>query len=83
MTAIALLKVPLLSVDRRPKGTELGEAMGDISGWPIVMRLTEAELHIAFTDRNGPAFVVDLYSLAKAAIAEIEEQLGTNTRAAG
>ena len=76
MTALALLKVPLLSVDRRPHGTELGSAGGNINGRPITMRLTENELHIAFVDRDGPAFIVDLHSLAKAAVAEIEAQLG-------
>lgn len=76
MTAIALIKTPLRSVDRRPKGEVLGMAEGNIDGIPLTVTLTAGEIHIGWADRNGPAFVIDLNPLVATAVDEIEALLG-------
>ena len=76
MTAVAFIKVPLLSVDRRPKGSTHATAAGKIDGIPVLVTLTEGEIHIGWTDRKGPSFVIELNPLVKAATDEIETQLG-------
>lgn len=80
MTALAMIQTPLLSVSRGPLGVWLGQAEAKINGAPLSVTLTEAELHIGFADRDGPSFVLDLNTLCKAAINEIEAQLGLPQR---
>lgn len=76
MTAVSLLKTPLLSVDRGPRGAVHASAPGNIGGVPLTATLTEGEIHIGWVDRNGPAFVIELNPLVKAAIDEIEALIG-------
>ena len=76
MTAVSLLKVPLLSVDRGPKGAAHADAPGNIGGAGLVVTLTEGEIHIGWLERNGPAFVIELNPLVKAAVDEIEILIG-------
>ena len=83
MTQLSLISVPLLAVDRRPFGTGLAESAGHINDWPLKVTLTPVEIHIAFEDRDGPAFVLDLNALIKAAANEIEAKLGIKRRFIG
>lgn len=76
MSVVALLKTPLRSEDRRPKGAVLGEAEGNINGVPLAVTLTAGEIHIGWIDRNGPSFVIELNQLVKAAVDEIELLIG-------
>lgn len=76
MTVVALVKSPLMSVPRGPKGAVLGLADGHVDDVPLVVTLTEGEIHIAFADRNGPTFAIDLNRLVDAAVTEIETLLG-------
>ena len=80
MTALAMVRAPMLSKDRGPYGVRLAATGGRINGWPVAVSITSAEIHIAFTDRDGPAFIIDLNALVKAACNEIEAQLGTRQR---
>jgi hypothetical protein len=82
VTVLALIKTPLRSVDRKPKGAVLGLAEGHINSAPLLVTLTEGEIHIGFSDRNGPAFVLELNHLVKAAMDEIEIQLGLQKKGA-
>ena len=76
MTIAALIKAPLQSVTRGPKGLPFGTADGVMNRWPLVVTLTDAEMHIAFVDRDGPSFAVDLHQVFKGATHEIELLLG-------
>ena len=76
MTAVSLIKAPLLSVERGPKGGVHATAPGTINGARLVVTLTEGEIHIGWLDRNGPAFVIELNPLVKAAVDEIEILIG-------
>jgi len=80
MTELNLVRVPLLTVDRRPFGSSLAESAGHINGWPLTVAVTPVEIHISFADREGPAFVLDLNAIVKAAVAEIEAKLGLPRR---
>lgn len=80
MTELALVRVPLLALDRRPFGPTLAESAGHINGWPLNVAVTPVEIHISFADRDGPAFVVDLNAVIKAAVCEIEAKLGLKPR---
>jgi hypothetical protein len=73
---VPLVKAPLLSVTRRPNGMVLGTAEGRIDRAPLTITLTEGEIHIGWVDRDGPAFVIELHPLVKAAVTEIETLLG-------
>ena len=77
---LALLSVPMIEVDRPPFGARLGETEGHINGWPLRVTLTNAELHIEFTDRDGPHLIVDLNHLTKTAINELERQMALPMR---
>lgn len=77
---LALLSVPMIEVDRGPFGARLGEAEGHINGWPLLVTLTNAELHIEFADRDGPHLVIDINVLTKTAINELERQLALPLR---
>lgn len=79
-TALAMLQLPMIEVERPPFGARLGETTGHINGWPLLITLTNAELHIEFTDRHGPHFVVDINQLAKTAVNAIEELLAMPLR---
>ena len=76
MAVEAMVKAPLRSVSRGPSGAVLGEAEGHINGSPLIITLTVSEIHIGWADRNGPAFVIELNPLVKAAVNEIEALLG-------
>jgi hypothetical protein len=76
MTVVALIKSPLRSVDRRAKGEVLGTAEGNIDGIRLMVTMTSDELHIGWVDRMGPAFVIELKPLIKAAVDEMEQLLG-------
>lgn len=76
MTVEALLRAPLHSVDRDPRGKVLGVSKGQINDAQMRVTLTETELHIAWADRDGPAFSIPLNPLIKAAFNEIETLLG-------
>jgi len=76
MTAVALISAPLLSVERRARGVVLGAADGNINGIPLAVTITAGEIHIGWVDRSGPAFVIELNQLVKAAVTEIEILLG-------
>jgi hypothetical protein len=76
MTVQALVKTALRSVDRGPKGAVLGVAEGHIDRSSVTVTLTEGEIHIGWSDRNGPTFVLELRPLVKAALDEIETLLG-------
>ncbi|MGV8987627.1 MAG: hypothetical protein ACOH2H_15255 [Cypionkella sp.] len=80
MTQLALIPVPLLTVERRPFGPVLAESEGHINGWPLTVVVTPVEIHVAFADRDGPAFVLDLNAIVKAAVNEIEAKLGLKPR---
>ena len=80
MTQLALIPVPLLAVDRRQFGPTLAESDGHINGWPLTVTVTPVEIHISFADRDGPAFVLDLNTIVKAAVTEIEAKLGIKPR---
>lgn len=80
MTQLALVPVPLLTVERRPFGPSLAESEGHINGWPLTVAVTPVEIHISFADRDGPAFVIDLNAVVKAAVNEIEAKLGLTPR---
>jgi len=58
------------------------DATTNINGMPLTVTLTEGEIHIAFADRTGPAFALDLNALVKAAVAEIETLLGLKQKGA-
>lgn len=77
---LSFLSVPLLAVDRGPFGQVLATSQGHIEGWPLSVVVTPVEIHIAFADRDGPSFVIDLNTLAKAAVNEIEAKLGIKKR---
>ncbi|OYU38630.1 MAG: hypothetical protein CFE33_15175 [Pseudorhodobacter sp. PARRP1] len=66
----------MLVVDRAAKGAVLGEAEGHIDGVPLRVTLTVGEVHISWTDRKGPTFVIELNQLVKAAVEEIETLIG-------
>ncbi|MGV8953805.1 MAG: hypothetical protein ACOH2M_22085 [Cypionkella sp.] len=76
MSVAALVTAPLLSVARGPNGVVLGTAEGRIARAPLAVTLTEGEIHIGWVDRDGPAFVIELHPLLKAAVTEIETLLG-------
>ena len=76
MTAVALINAPLLSVERRARGVVLGATDGNINGIPLAITITASEIHIAWVDRAGPAFVIGVNQLVKAAVTEIEILLG-------
>lgn len=76
MTVVALIKTPMLVVDRAPKGAVLGEAEGNIDAVPLLVTLTVGEIHISWPDRKGPTFVIELNKLVQAAVDEIETLLG-------
>jgi hypothetical protein len=76
MTAVAQIKLPLVSVDRAPLGTVLGGTEGHINRIPVTVTMTDMEIHIGWADRNGPAFVIELNPLIKSAANEIEALLG-------
>ena len=80
MTALAMIRIPLLAVDRGPHGVRLAATEGKINGWPVSVSITISEIHIAFADRDGPAFTIDLNALLKTACDEIEAQLGVKPR---
>ena len=80
MTTLSFLQIPLLAVDRRPVGPVLAHSEGHIEGWPLAVVVTPVEIHIAFADRDGPSFVLDLDTIAKAAVSEIEAKLGIKKR---
>lgn len=82
MTVVALAKAPLCTIERGPKGETLGQAEGNINGMPLTVTLTEGEIHIAFADRTGPVFALDLNAIVKAAVAEIETLLGLQQKGA-
>lgn len=76
MTAVALIKAPMLSVVRPKFGAALAEAEGNINGIPLLVTITEHEIFIAWADRTGPSFVIELRPLVQAAVDEIETLLG-------
>ena len=76
MAVLSLLSVPFHTVPRGPKGAVLGETMAHLNGWPLTVTLTDGEVHIAFADRDGPRFAVDLHQVVLAAVKEIEGLLG-------
>lgn len=76
MTVEALLKAPLHSVDRGPRGMVLAVTEGRIDTARLNVTVTEFELHFAWADRNGPAFSIPLNALVKEAFNEIETLLG-------
>lgn len=82
MTVVALAKAPLCTIKRGPKGDVLGQAEGNINGMPLTVTLTVGEIHIAFADRTGPVFALDLNAIVKAAVAEIETLLGMKQKGA-
>lgn len=80
MTAIAMVKAPMLSVDRDMFGAPLAEAQGNINGVPLRVTVTNHEIFIAWVDRKGPAFAIQINPLIKAAVTEIEALLGVEGR---
>lgn len=76
MTAVALIKAPMLSVERPKFGVALAEAEGNINGIPLLVTVTEHEIYISWADRKGPSFVIELKPLVRAAVDEIETLLG-------
>lgn len=74
---VGRITVDLLAVDRRPIGQAFGASEGHVNGWPFEVTLTASEMHFAFTDRDGPAFTVNLNDLARATMLAIETVLGT------
>lgn len=80
MTTLSFLSVPLLAVERGPFGPAVGESEGHINDWPLRVIVTPFEVHIEFADRDGPAFVIDINTLAKVAVNEIEAKLGIKKR---
>ncbi len=76
MNTVAQLKTPLRSVDRGPKGTQLGGAKANMNGVALGVTLTEGEIHIGWVDRKGPTFVIELNEVVQAAVTEIEILLG-------
>lgn len=76
MTPPVYLRAPLQPVTRGPAGRALAEADGRINDWPLTVTLTDSEIHIAFADRDGPSFAVDLRQVFKGALNEIELLLG-------
>lgn len=76
MTVEALLRAPLHSVDRGPRGAVLGVSEGHIDGARLNVTVTDFELHLGWADRNGPAFSIHLNPLVKEAFNEIEALLG-------
>ena len=83
MTALAFLSIPMLTVERGPFGVGMAESEGHINGWPVAIVITHCEVFIEFKDRDGPAFVIDLNAVAKAALNEIEAKLGVKKRMLG
>ena len=83
MTTLSFLSIPLLSVERGPFGPAAAESEGHVNGWPLRIVVTPFEVHIEFTDRAGPAFVIDLNMVAKTALDEIEVKLGGKKRMLG
>ena len=75
MTPLSFLSIPLLAVERGPFGPALAESEGHINAWPLRVVVTPVEVHIEFADRDGPAFVIDLNTLAKAALNEIKKRM--------
>lgn len=78
MTQVATVKVPLLSVTSPVQGPVLAEALGNINGIPLRVTVSATEIYIAWVDRSGPAFAVELNPLIKAAVNEIEVLVGMN-----
>ena len=76
MTVVALISAPMLAVERRARGAVLSAADGNIDGIALAVTITEAEIYIGWVDRSGPAFVIQLNQLVKAAVNEIEILLG-------
>jgi len=68
----ANLSVPLMATARPPRGLRLAETEGNVNGMPFDVTVTEAEMHFAFADRDGPRFTVSLNDLAKQATIAIE-----------
>lgn len=71
-----VLTIPLEEVARGPRGVRLAEAAGRIDGAALVAAVTESELHLGWIARKGPAYVIDLNALIRAAITEIERRAG-------
>ncbi|MFE3838861.1 hypothetical protein [Pseudogemmobacter sonorensis] len=70
MTAAPLrITAPLRLVERHPLGQRVGGAEGTVGGLPVIITLTEDELHIAFTHVDAPAAVVNLMDVTRAATA--------------
>jgi hypothetical protein len=80
VTNFALIQVPLVAVERRQFGPTVAASEGHINGWPLSVAVTPVEIHISFADRDGPAFVLDLNAIVKAAVNEIEAKLGIHPR---
>lgn len=80
MTTLSFLSIPLLAVERGPFGVVLAESEGHIADRPLRVVVTPVEIHIELADRDGPAFVIDLNTLAKSALIEIEAKLGVKKR---
>lgn len=76
MTEVATVKVPLLSVTSPVQGPVLAEALGNINGIPLRVTVSATEIYIAWVDRSGPAFAIEMNPLIKAAVNEMEALLG-------
>ena len=83
MTHVATLSIPLTTVDGPARGQHLGMSEGMVNGAKFAVTLTEKELHIAFADRDGPTFAVDMQGLLRAAVDAIEEQMTGKRRMLG
>ncbi len=77
---VATLSIPLAHVERWPIGHEVARSKGHVNGWPFEVVVTECEMHFAFSDREGPRFVVDLNHLAGQATNAIEVLIGPRRR---
>jgi hypothetical protein len=76
MTAVAIVKVPLLSVTSPMQGAVLVETEGHINKIRLRVTVSAGEIYIGWIDRSGPAFSIELNPLIKAAVNEIEALLG-------
>lgn len=76
MTQVATITVPLRSVTAAMQGPVLAEAAGNINGIPLRVTVSAGEIYIAWVDRSGPAFSIELNPLIKAAAHQIEVLLG-------
>jgi hypothetical protein len=76
MTPVAQMTVPLLSVTSPMQGPVLAEALGNINGIPLRVTVSATEIYIAWVDRSGPAFSIEMNPLVKEAVNQIEALLG-------